>query len=241
MANLSTILKRDTAGRVATDGIADDAVTIAKVSPALISGATALTTLEDNDCVLVSDTSASDNRKVTIGDFMRKINNVPYLEYAWVTAPNDGGQSIPANTNTVLNLNTEIADSGNFGSISANVLTLAAGTYQFECETRLRNTSSGYFATIPLGILFALAGSGGSRRTNKVVGPALSEWSTTSGQSYSSSYVAYPELSGQFTISSSSTFSLQIITGFAAIIDSGGITATTGNDQRTTIKLWKVG
>ena len=39
MANLSTILKRDTAGRVATDGIADAAVTTAKLADAAVTTA----------------------------------------------------------------------------------------------------------------------------------------------------------------------------------------------------------
>jgi hypothetical protein len=135
MANLSTILKRDTAGRIVTDGIADDAVTIAKVSPALISGATALTTLSESDCILVSDTSASDNRKVTLETLSEYMKTKSTALLAVVTFNCDvgSGDSLPTSMAVAHNPH------GLSVAVSSNRIRLEEGIW--EIQTAL----SGYY------------------------------------------------------------------------------------------------
>jgi hypothetical protein len=144
MANLSTILKRDTAGRVATDGIADDAVTIAKVSPALISGATALTTLADGDCILVLDTSATDNRKVTLNDLSNfmKTKSTALLAVVKFNCGVSLGNNSP--TNMVVSSNPHELSV----SVNANRIQLGAGIWQIEASfSGYYNSWNGYLGT----------------------------------------------------------------------------------------------
>jgi hypothetical protein len=155
----------------------------------------------------------------------------PYLEYGWVTAPNTAGQSIAANTITTLTIDTEIADTGNFGSIASNQITLAAGTYYFK-------------ANAPFGLGVAVNG------TTTVLGlynVSISAW-VTKKQNTNSNY-AIPiqtDFDGQFTIAASSIFEMRGISsatgtvgkGYMAITDA--TLATAGADQRTTLKLWKL-
>ena len=157
----------------------------------------------------------------------------PYLEYAWVTAPNDAGQTITNNTITTLTINTEVADTGNNGSISANQITLNSGTYYYEIYVPLVSASSNYNA-----LIFAL-------RKNPSTSP---EFISRKGfQGYANTF---PDktLSGQFTINTSTVFDITAITtcdvGSSVIRTAAGGTpftlSTAGADQRTTIKLWKL-
>lgn len=153
----------------------------------------------------------------------------PYLEYGWVTAPNTAGQSITPNTITTLTIDTEVADTGGFGSIASNQITLAAGTYYFKAHT------TAYISGSPFGpnilSLYNITNSTYVTRGGQQAG----------GASYSSSML----IDGQFTINGSTTFSLYYLSGGTSVIKSG-LTAgdftntTTGADQRTTIKLWKL-
>lgn len=169
----------------------------------------------------------------------------PYLEYGWVCAPNAAGQSIAANTITTLYFSNEIADTGNFGSLSAGTfptgtasatsqITLAAGTYYYEASAPIVHSNGSYIAFIL------------SLRKNVTATPEIVS-------SVSTVYVSAPSsptlLKGQFTITTSTVFDLTV----AASIWNGsifnGVTssyvtsftlATAGADQRTTIKLWKL-
>lgn len=158
-------------------------------------------------------------------------NQIPdYLEYGWVCAPNTAGQSITANTITTLTLDTEVADAGEFGSISSNQVTLGPGTYYYEASTGFQSSTQTYACLI------------------------LSLYNTTDsvfvGRHPFELYAANtggPELSGQFTITSSKTFELRALatsqTGTIQIKSAGGTVAftnsTAGADQRTTLKLWR--
>jgi hypothetical protein len=153
----------------------------------------------------------------------------PYLEFGWVTAPNTAGQSITANTITTLTIDTEIADTGNNGSISANQITLAAGTYYFKAHTTGLNNNVPYG-----GNLLSLYNV-----TN-------SSYVTHGGmQAGAAQYSCSTLIEGQFTITLPSVFELRFLCGSTAVIlssmSSGTFTLTTaGADQRTTIKLWKL-
>jgi hypothetical protein len=148
----------------------------------------------------------------------------PYLEYGWVCAPNTAGQSIAANTITTLTIDTEIADTGNFGSIASNQITLAAGTYYFEANTFFNTINAG-------GIIIGLFNNSAS-----------SYISRTGNNSYRSSQTF---LRGQFVIAASSILSLRFIATNGGVISNSGdgnayTDATAGADQRTTLKLWKL-
>ena len=157
--------------------------------------------------------------------------NFPYLEFGWVTAPNAAGQSIPANTVTTLTIDTEIVDLGGFGSIAANQVNLAAGTYFFKGSAPFVDVPSGSIVSAILG-LYNVTDSFYITRLN---------------YSFLSGGGAVPSnIEGQFTIAGSKAFDLRVITNVACKHVSGAYNtlfslATAGTDQRATLKLWKVG
>lgn len=151
----------------------------------------------------------------------------PYLEYGWVTAPNAAGQSISANTITTLTIDTEIADTGNNGSITSNQVTLAAGTYRYfaSCPTKL-------FASNP----------GGSLGFYNVTDSSYVNRGQTPIATTATGTTCFT-VDGQITISSSKTFDLRLWTVDATTVTNSNTASsisTAGADQRTTIKLWKV-
>lgn len=161
----------------------------------------------------------------TLSTNMQNIGNYPYLEYAWVTAPNTAGQSIPANTITTLTINTEVADTGNFGSIDSNQITLSAGTYRYEVDFSATSSVVNTFASAML----TSPSLGFISRRNAQTGGADIKF----------------QFNGQFTFNTASTLVAQVLfNGTGNMINSGASVSsnTTANaDQRNTIKLWKVG
>jgi hypothetical protein len=168
----------------------------------------------------------------------------PYLEYGWVCAPNTAGQSIAANTITTLYLSNEIADTGNFGSLSAGTfptgtasatsqITLAAGTYYFKSWIPITSSSE-------------------SARINAITSVYnVTSTSYVSRKEVSTSYVdnlKIAENDGQFTLAVQSSLELRLIAAIhVGVIIVGNTTqyanftgTTVGDDQRTTIKLWKL-
>lgn len=155
----------------------------------------------------------------------------PYLEYGWVTAPVDAAQVISAHTITTLTINTEIADTGNNGSISGNQITLAAGTYYFEANAPIGSFTAGDTPVITIGLYNV----------------TLSQYISRS-QSTQTNYSAPIQctVNGQFTIASSSDIDLRAV-GTIKLNhghDYGNTTnatnTTAGADQRATVKLWKL-
>ena len=175
----------------------------------------------------------------TLSSDMKKIGNNPYLEYAWVTTPAAVSQDITANTLNVLTLNTEVVDLGGFGSLNANQITLSPGTYMFEAFVMFYCVS----VSDNVGGIFSLNKSTGEYITRTNCVPTIAgardtntNYSTTVG-----------ELNGQFTLTSSTVLELKLMVPVAANVtgfkDATTVytNTTTGADQRTTIKLWKVG
>lgn len=157
--------------------------------------------------------------------------NAPeYIEFGWVCAPNAAAQSISAKTITKLTLDTEVHDTGSLVSApSSDVFTLPAGTYYFNATTAVNGTNC-------FGVFYLYNGESILFKSGLKI-PATSD------------VVAVPtsqgDMDGQFTIATSDTFSLRILTEGASKISNGTGTyemtlATAGVDQRTTIKLWKV-
>lgn len=152
----------------------------------------------------------------------------PYLEYGWVTAPNTAAQAITNNTITTLTIDTEIADTGNNGSISGNQITLNAGTYYFDV-----NTFFGYNGNYPYMVIMYLFNATTSTYISKLKqGFVASEGLT--------------RFYGQFTISSSQAIEVRCMPKNNCFVGSdynnnGDMTNSTAYaDQRTTIKLWKL-
>jgi len=173
----------------------------------------------------------------------------PYLEYAWVCAPNATGQSIATNTITTLYLGPdgtgEIADTGNYGSLSAGTfptgtasatsqITLAAGTYYFKVTAPTRTTPG--YSTAAIISLYNTTDSAYVTRGGYV---------SNGSNSGASSLLA---LEAQFTITTSKAFEIRLLvtsSNGTIIVDNGALAttftlATAGADQRTTIKLWKL-
>ena len=161
------------------------------------------------------------------------LGNYPYLEYAWVGAPNAAPQSIPQDVETVVDLNTEIADLGGHGVLndSFNQITLQPGTYLFTiyCPIVLDSTTS----TQPACIL-SLKNTNGTYVTRKLVGATYTEIDSISIDTT------------QMTITTPSTFEIRVLPHNNTVIgrlpiDSGFPASPSNGNQRTTIKLWKVG
>ena len=153
----------------------------------------------------------------------------PYLEYGWVCAPNTAVQIPPANTITTLTIDTEVADTGNFGSIASNQITLAAGTYYFKAYSPC-SSASGYYGAGTLGLYNVTA--------SKYITIGCQDATTGTGTF---------KVDGQFTIASPAVFELRVCAGgsYAWLVGNFGIygqssLATAGADQRTTLKLWKL-
>jgi hypothetical protein len=155
----------------------------------------------------------------------------PYLEYAWVTAPNTAGQSITANTITTLTLDTKVSDSGNYGSLNSNQLTLSAGTYYYEVNAPIGGTPS----SAPV-VIIGLYNNTSSSWISRIQSINYTGGNTSFGNI----------LCGQFTISTSSAVTIQTAMSLTGSVGSGYYSATSltlstaGVDQRTTIKLWKL-
>ena len=171
---------------------------------------------------------------------MQQIGNYPYLEYAWVCAPNLAGQSITVNTLTTLYISTELADLGSYGTLTVgsappaaatSSFTLAAGTYQFKAVVPARWTGGPNCAAI----IDLYDVTNGRIVTS---GPAYRDYGGGS---------MVLELEGQYTVTNNTQFTLRVLTTSGTVtIDNGSQStvftdSTAGLDQRTTIKLWKVG
>ena len=161
---------------------------------------------------------------------MQNIGNYPYLEYAWVTAPNAGGQTISSGIWNTLNLNTEVADTGNFGSLASNQITLSAGTYRFAAYTNLVL----YYAAQTV---FALYNVSDDKYISTISDHALSNYGGV--------------FEGQFVLNSSKILDFRLgyheWQGRSAAIKEDNVyghghsISTSNSSFRTAIKLWKVG
>lgn len=162
---------------------------------------------------------------------------VPYLEVGWVCAPNTAGQSITSNAApATCTLDTVVQNTESLGvTIATNqIQNLPAGTYYFEAHVPWK--SQGAANTVGVLALYnvsdtAYVSRGGSR------------WNAL-GNGGGECFVK-----GQFKIASAKTFDLRVWLAAA----SGTLTlensahsvtvslATASADQRTTIRIWKVG
>jgi hypothetical protein len=170
----------------------------------------------------------------------------PYLEFAWLTSPNSTGQTIEVNVIRTLNIDTKITDTGNNGDIGSgtgitgtntgltlagNQIGLKAGTYYFDAFTSFMADA-------------ITSGSLGLYNVTATKYISQIGYRTTSSTEINN-------LQGQFSINSSSILSITMwqvsyYNGNAIITNLNGnngastTITTTGADQRTTLKLWKL-
>ena len=161
-----------------------------------------------------------------------------YIEFAWVCAPNATAQTVSVDTVTTLTIDTEVQDTGDLviapgtGGLPANTFELPAGIYYYEAFTRF---TAGNLATPFIFSLYNVSDSAYVARSNYGTVPASV-----------SSRNCCPTISGQFKITSSKRFRLQLLVDGQSVTiassDSGtqSSVTTADADQRTTIKLWKL-
>ena len=114
------------------------------------------------------------------------------LEFAWrVAEPSVSSQAIAEDTLTVCTIDTEVLDTGNHGSISANTITLDAGTYEY---------------TVSVPVYLPSAGGATVRLVNTTDGDLIASLVEESASSKNSMVFA-----GAFKIASQKDFQIDII------------------------------
>lgn len=152
-----------------------------------------------------------------------------YIEFAKVCAPNDSHQSIPANTITTLEVDTEVADTGGIvGAPSGNKFTLPQGIYYFEGFVA-------YTMMTTAGFIFSLY---------NVTTPS---YVTRSGSNTgSNSYGGSATLKGQMKLAVATQFELRGLCYTESRIGNGFYNETVINnstanaDQRATFRAWRI-
>lgn len=172
---------------------------------------------------------------LSLSSNMQKIGNYPYLEYAYICAANYVGSEVvvPSETVTTLRLNTEIADSGNFGTLDTGTsrITLSPGTYSYEVYTRIMNDGA------PPSTNFA--GNVGLYNVSD------SQFVTRQGPTDTQYNSGAFKFNGQITLTTAKIFDIRTIINAASKVTNSSYfyyntTSTPNTDQRTTIKLWKI-
>jgi hypothetical protein len=158
-----------------------------------------------------------------------------YAVLAWVCSPNTAGQSPTIDDVTVLTIDTLVQPASLPSWLTgptSNRFSLAAGTYAFEIVVPIHSTTAGY-ASVILGL-----------RKDPLGTPS---WVSvfSSGNLYNSALSSMTTHSDRITIDTTTTFDITVITKGTTIIRSGVYNSaftvsTSGADQRTTIKLWKL-
>ena len=188
--------------------------------------------INSNSELLIWDYSSNSLKKI----MLNQIYNVPYLEYAYICAANYVGSEVvvPSETVTTLRLNTEIADSGNFGTLDTGTsrITLSPGTYSYEVYTRIMNDGA------PPSTNFA--GNVGLYNVSD------SQFVTRQGPTDTQYNSGAFKFNGQITLTTAKIFDIRTIINAASKVTNSSYfyyntTSTPNTDQRTTIKLWKIG
>ena len=168
-------------------------------------------------------------------NIMQTIGNYPYLEYAWVTEPNAAGQSITGDsvgsTPTVLTITDKTIDTRNLVTqpVASNQFRVPAGTYQFQLELLM-----GYGTFYSGDYILYLYNNTASTYIAK-------------GKRANIAASSEVPLIGQFKLGADSDLDARILVADSCTVGrnfaDGAIHVATlaGGDQRTTIKLWKVG
>lgn len=232
--------------RVQTHGIADEAVTTAKIDDnAVTTAKVALDTLTAADLapdsVGVSElqadavgaaeiaadavgTSEIADGTIAAADLATSAAVEPYLEYRDEKAAGTDGGTCTSGSFATRTINTEVSDAGGYGALSANQITLTAGTYEVWAsapalvvdnhQARLRNVTDG--TTVIVGSS-AYSGSGNTNATTSIV-------------------------TGRFTIGASKALEIQHRCQTTKATNGYGDAANFGEvEVYTIVRFWKVG
>lgn len=225
-----------------------------------------LTSIDGTDCI--GDSRVILNNNITnlgttvcylstlinaLSSNMSSILNVPYAEYAWVTAPNTAADTVSGtpDTWTKLRVDTSVV-SNSFGSLNASSyeITLVAGTY------RARFNIPWFIARpFPDKVPSPIAYLGTTANVPLIRSQGHQHASLISGVS---NYwnLGLIEAEGQFTIATSTTVDLRFLPiganstypfrignhAWAGVGPGDGPSTNTDalTDQRTTVKFWKL-
>lgn len=149
-----------------------------------------------------------------------------YLNYQDQKAQNTPGGTFTSGAWRTRDLNTEVADTGNLGTLSSNQITLAAGTYIVKAsapaylinarhQIRLQNITDG--VTLVNG--------------QSMYAPTIS----------ANTMMTYANLSGFFTITSSKVLEIQHQCQATEASDGFGVASNFTTEVYTIVEFWKVG
>lgn len=195
------------ANAVTASEMADNAIGTAEITDGAVAAADLATTLDLSGKTLTLPGSL-----------------VPYLEYRDEKAANTAGGTATSGSFQTRTLNVEAADAGGHGTLAANQVTLAAGTY--EC-----------FALVP--------GAGGVNQFQAKLRNVTDSTDTligTSAVAGGGNIMAHSFLSGRFTIAGAKAFEVQMRVNTTIATNGWGFPANLGvTEVYTVLRCWKVG
>jgi len=147
---------------------------------------------------------------------------IPYLCYQDRKTSNTAGGTFTSGAWRTRDLNTEVADTGNNGSVTSNQITLAAGTY------RCQASAPGYYVRFHQARLQDITHS-----TTLLTGTSEFNDAASSGQTTRSIVV------GRFTLSGSTVIELQHQCSQTNATSGYGAAANFGTEVYSIVELWK--
>lgn len=226
-----------TDGAITTAKLAGDSVTAGKIVDGAVGtaeiDANAVTSSEMADNAIgsaeITDGTVAASDLATTLDLSGKTltlpgSLVPYLEYRDEKAAGTAGGTATSGSFQTRTINVEAADAGGHGSVSANQVTLAAGTY--EC-----------FALVP--------GAGGVNQFQAKLRNVTDSTDTligTSAVAGGGNIMAHSFISGRFTIAGAKAFEVQMRVNTTTATNGWGFPANLGvTEVYTVLRCWKVG
>lgn len=235
--------------KIKTHNITDSAVTSAKIADlgvdtadiagnAVTTAKVALDTLTAADLAPDSvGTSEIADGTVAAGDLASSLDlsgktltlpaasyAIPYLEYRDEKAAGTAGGTATSGSWQTRTLNTEHADTGNYGSVASNQITLAAGTYELDAIVPGAGGVNGFQAKL-VNI---------TDTADTLIG--------TSAIAGSGNIMAHSRISGRFTIAAQKVFEIQMRVTTTTATNGWGFAANLGvAEVYTVVRLRKVG
>jgi len=183
-------------GQVSTSQIEANAIDGTKTKDALI-GDYSDTTITSSDLLMFGDQSDSNNTKRdTVQGILDLASAGDFLLYHHTAASNTAGDTYANGAWRTVTLDTEVYDTGNHGSLSTNVITLAAGTYRVTGYHVIASASS----TAYMAVRFRNTSDSSTVATSGVI--AIEQ-----------DRPVIPICRNRFTISGSKNFELQVFPG----------------------------
>lgn len=203
-----------------------DWIALVSLVAGLLTPLTEKVTLADTDLLLLQDEAAASALKKV------QVSNLPgggdggglydaYLRYTHEETQNTGGGTATAGSWLTLPLTNERDDTQGIGALSANEVTLPAGTYRIQA----RHT---FFCT------------GGSQiRLYDVTGAAVLLTGENIGAATSTSIMLQAELAGRFTLGAESAVRLEYYVTSTLATNGLGVPLNLGTERYGHIELWR--